>query len=66
MAMSPRGCDGRRPCYFIGARIVLGKDEAAPLRLRQEKRGDEVEPEDLSRSSGSVATSPPKGQLERL
>src|SRR3974390_511537 len=39
--------DGR---YFIGgsdARIILGDDEAALVRLWQEKRG-EVEPEDLS------------------
>jgi len=39
---------GRR--YFIGgsdARIVMGDDEAALLRLWREKRG-EVEPEDLS------------------
>jgi predicted phage-related endonuclease len=38
--------------YFIGgsdARIIMGKDEAALLRLWQEKRG-EVEPEDLSRN----------------
>jgi predicted phage-related endonuclease len=36
--------------YFIGgsdARIVVGEDEAALLRLWQEKRG-EIEPEDLS------------------
>ena len=36
--------------YFIGgsdARIIMGKDEAALLRLWREKRG-EVEPEDLS------------------
>ena len=36
--------------YFIGgsdARIIMGKDEAALVRLWQEKRG-EVEPEDLS------------------
>src|SRR5215471_2359969 len=36
--------------YFIGgsdARIILGDDEAALLRLWREKRG-EVEPEDLS------------------
>jgi len=35
--------------YFIGrsdARIIMGDDEAALLRLRREKRG-EVEPEDL-------------------
>jgi predicted phage-related endonuclease len=40
--------DRRR--YFIGgsdARIILGDDEAALLRLWQEKRG-EIEPEDLS------------------
>jgi predicted phage-related endonuclease len=39
---------GRR--YFIGgsdARIIMGDDEAALLRLWREKRG-EVEPEDLS------------------
>src|SRR6478672_11494644 len=39
---------GRR--YFIGgsdARIIMGNDEAALLRLWREKRG-EVEPEDLS------------------
>ena len=37
---------------FIGgsdARIIMGEDEAALLRLWQEKRG-EVEPEDLSRN----------------
>ena len=36
--------------YFIGgsdARIIMGQDEAALLRLWQEKRG-EIEPEDLS------------------
>jgi predicted phage-related endonuclease len=36
--------------YFIGgsdARIIMGTDEAALLRLWREKRG-EVEPEDLS------------------
>jgi predicted phage-related endonuclease len=36
--------------YFIGgsdARIIMGEDEAALLRLWREKRG-EVEPEDLS------------------
>src|SRR6266550_9642289 len=36
--------------YFIGgsdARIIMGQDEAALLRLWREKRG-EVEPEDLS------------------
>ena len=37
-------------CYFIGgsdARIIMGTDEAALLRLWREKRG-EVNPEDLS------------------
>ena len=36
--------------YYIGgsdARIIMGKDEAALLRLWQEKRG-EIEPADLS------------------
>jgi hypothetical protein len=36
--------------YFIGgsdARVIIGDDEAARLRLWREKRG-EVEPEDLS------------------
>ena len=36
--------------YFIGgsdARIIMGDDEAAQIRLWQEKRG-EVEPEDLT------------------
>src|SRR5437588_12157549 len=36
--------------YFVGgsdARIIMGSDEAALLRLWREKRG-EVEPEDLS------------------
>src|SRR5271154_2584205 len=44
-----RGFHGLRR-YFIGgsdARIILGKDEAALLRLWREKRC-EVEPEDLS------------------
>src|SRR6516162_8200370 len=37
-------------CYFVGgsdARIIMGDDEAALLRLWREKRG-EMEPEDLS------------------
>ena len=46
---SPRsGIRGRR--YFIGgsdARIIMGNDEAALIRLWKEKRG-EIEPEDLS------------------
>jgi hypothetical protein len=40
----------KRRRYFIGgadARIIMGDDEAALLRLWREKRG-EVEPEDLS------------------
>jgi predicted phage-related endonuclease len=42
----------RRPnrrCFVGGsdARIIMGDDEAASVRLWQEKRG-EVEPEDLS------------------
>ncbi len=43
-----RNFDGRR--HFIGgsdARIIMGADEAALIRLWREKRG-EVEPEDLS------------------
>jgi predicted phage-related endonuclease len=47
MAMSPRHLDRRS---FVGgsdARIIMGKDEAALVRLWREKRG-EVEPEDLS------------------
>ena len=39
--------------YFIGgsdARIIMGNDEAALLRLWREKRG-EVEPQDLSGQS---------------
>jgi predicted phage-related endonuclease len=42
-----RRCERR---YFIGgsdARIIMGDDEAALIRLWQEKRG-EIEPEDLS------------------
>ena len=46
--MWKRSADERRG--FIGgsdARIILGSDEAALLRLWREKRG-EIEPEDLS------------------
>jgi predicted phage-related endonuclease len=46
--MRKKGFDHRR--YFIGgsdARIIMGEDEAALLRLWREKRG-ETEPEDLS------------------
>ena len=43
--------------HFIGgsdARIIMGDDEAALLRLWREKRG-EVEPEDLSDNLSSSA-----------
>ncbi len=46
MPSEARGLTGRR--YFIGgsdARIIMGGDEAALLRLWREKRG-ETEPED--------------------
>ena len=46
--MTPKLWKERR--YFIGgsdARIIMGDDEAALLRLWREKRG-EIEPEDLS------------------
>ena len=46
--MTSKPCKERR--YFIGgsdARIIMGTDEAALIRLWREKRG-EVEPEDLS------------------
>ena len=42
--------DQRRKRYFIGgsdAWIIMGEDEAALIRLWQEKRG-EIEPDDLS------------------
>src|SRR6516165_270745 len=48
--MEPNGRIPTNRRYFIGgseARIVIGDDEAALLRLWREKRG-EVEPEDLS------------------
>jgi len=48
LAMSPIPNANRR--YFVGgsdARVIMGDDEAALLRLWREKRG-EVEPEDLS------------------
>ena len=47
---SDQGRNSTHRRYFIGgsdARIVMGDDEAALLRLWREKRG-EVEPEDLS------------------
>ena len=47
MSRSPKDVERR---WFIGgtdARIIMGEDEAALLRLSKEKRG-EVEPEDLS------------------
>ena len=49
--MSARSNSAERR-YFIGgsdARIIMGDDEAALIRLWQEKRG-EIEPEDLSRN----------------
>jgi predicted phage-related endonuclease len=49
-AFSPRINDsGKRRCFIGGsdARIIMGTDEAALLRLWREKRG-EAEPEDLS------------------
>ena len=51
LGMNSMLSQGRR--YFIGgsdARIIMGNDEAALLRLWREKRG-EVEPEDLSLQS---------------
>ena len=53
LGMNSMLSQGRR--YFIGgsdARIIMGNDEAALLRLWGEKRG-EVEPEDLSAISSS-------------
>ncbi len=47
---SSEGLNSTRRRYFIGgsdARIIMGHDEAALVRLWREKRG-EVEPEDLS------------------
>jgi len=47
---SGQGCNSTHRRYFIGgsdARIIMGADEGALLRLWREKRG-EVEPEDLS------------------
>ena len=49
-AFSQRICDSDKRRCFIGgsdARIIMGDDEAALLRLWREKRG-EAEPEDLS------------------
>jgi predicted phage-related endonuclease len=48
--------------YFVGgsdARIIVGNDEAALLRLWREKRG-EVEPEDLSGNLIVQLGSPPR------
>ena len=47
---------------FIGgsdARVIMGQDEAALIRLWREKRG-EAEPEDLSGNLPSSSGSPPK------
>jgi hypothetical protein len=46
----PHRLTTHRPRYFIGgsdARIIMGDEEVALLRLWRQKRG-EVEPEDLS------------------
>jgi predicted phage-related endonuclease len=48
LSKGKKSCEDRR--YFIGgsdARIIMGKDEAALLRLWREKRG-EAQPQDLS------------------
>src|ERR1700732_1741613 len=47
--MSPRSEPGERRCFIGGsdARIIMGNDEAALLRLWREKRG-EIGPQDLS------------------
>src|SRR5215208_5226533 len=48
--INARLADSRNRRFFIGgsdSRIIMGSDEAALLRLWQEKRGD-LEPEDLS------------------
>ena len=50
MSSRPKTCKLVDRRYFIGgsdARIIMGNDEAALLRLWREKRG-EIEPEDLS------------------
>jgi predicted phage-related endonuclease len=50
MTLSTAPVANRRRRYFVGgsdARIIMGDDEGALLRLWQEKRG-EIEPEDLS------------------
>ena len=47
LSKSPKNADRR---FFIGgsdARIIMGDDEVALVRLWREKRG-EIEPEDLS------------------
>src|ERR1700722_7212668 len=49
-ANTQQPCEGKDRRYFIGgsdARIIMGTDEVALLRLWREKRG-EAEPEDLS------------------
>ena len=50
---------------FIGgsdARIIMGEDEAALVRLWREKRG-EVEPEDLSATLSSSSGSRPRTSI---
>ena len=51
--MSPRLDNADRRAFIGGsdARIIMGGDEAALVRLWREKRG-EVEPEDLTDSAG--------------
>ena len=53
-----RIADSRNRRTFIGgsdARVIMGTDEAALLRLWREKRG-EAEPEDLAISLSSLAS----------
>ena len=55
--------ESRRP--FIGgsdARIIMGSDEAALVRLWREKRG-EAEPEDLRATSSSSSGPPPRSSI---
>jgi len=59
--MTPKLRKERR--YFVGgsdARIIMGNDEAALVRLWREKRG-EIEPEDLSGNPSSGL--PPKSSI---
>jgi hypothetical protein len=59
MARLSKRCVDRR--YFVGgsdARIIMGDDESALVRLWREKRG-EVEPQDFSATSSSSWESRP-------